>query len=301
MTTYTSRQISEFASKPLFNPDTPFKSDSSFPRISIVTPSFNQGKFLERTILSVLNQNYPNLEYIIIDGGSQDGSVEIIRKYEKFLSYWVSEKDAGHVDALNKGFRRATGEIAAWLNSDDLYLPEALLRVAKLFGKKRSSQVVYGNLYRIDLEDRILEETRLTFFSASGYLYGGLDVPQPSAFWRQELFREVGGVTQEYFFSFDTDLFYRFVLAGGRFVFLRDFLACFRLHATSKTSTLSHIQKADDEKIRSAYLDHSYSSLYAHAVRGAAKTRRILHYLVQGDGGWLAKRVAGRMSASENA
>src|SRR5687768_13083798 len=103
------------------------------PKISIITPSYNQGRFIEETILSVINQNYPNLEYIIIDGGSTDNTVEIIRKYEQHLAYWVSEKDGGQSEAINKGFKKATGDIVCWINSDDFFMPGALSKVADCF------------------------------------------------------------------------------------------------------------------------------------------------------------------------
>jgi len=141
---YTSNEIKEFVSKPLFDENILLNKDSNYPKIAIVTPSYNQAQFLERTILSVLNQNYPNLEYIIIDGGSTDGSVEIIKKYERYLSYWVSEKENVQADAINKGFQKSTGQILAWLNSDDLYLPNTLVKIMNIFLRNKEITFLYS-------------------------------------------------------------------------------------------------------------------------------------------------------------
>ena len=118
--------------------------------VSIITPSYNQAAYLEQTILSVLNQDHPRIEYIVVDGASTDGSVEIIKKYESKLAYWVSEKDRGQADAINKGFARATGEIIAWLNSDDYYLPGAVNAAVKVFEERSDVVLVYGNMLAVD-------------------------------------------------------------------------------------------------------------------------------------------------------
>jgi len=140
---YTFKEIKEFVSKPLFNEKVILNKDPTYPKISIVTPSYNQAEFLERTILSVLNQNYLNLEYIIIDGGSNDGSVEIIKKYEKYLTYWVSEKDKGQGCAISKGFEKSTSDILAWLNSDDTYLPGTFYKIAKDFRQNSEVDLIF--------------------------------------------------------------------------------------------------------------------------------------------------------------
>ena len=144
---------------PNFNEKVILNKNLKFPKITIVTPSFNQSKFLERTIISVLNQNYPNMEYIIIDGGSTDGSVDIIKKYEKYLTFWCSEKDKGQSDAINKGFEHGTGEIYAYLNSDDLFLPGTLQYIAEAFKSNKNYDLIYGSIYIIDKNDQITSKS----------------------------------------------------------------------------------------------------------------------------------------------
>lgn len=296
MKKFTSKEIKEFVSKPLFDEKVILNKDLSWPMISIVTPSYNQAEFLERTIFSVLNQNYPNLEYIIIDGGSTDGSMEIIKKYKKYLGYWVSEKDNGQADALNKGFRRASGEIFAWLNSDDLYLPAALHQMASAFRRDSGVDVLYGNMYRIDCNDYIISERRQTRFSPMGYLYGGFDLHQPSTFWSKDIFSVVGEINTERVFSMDADLFVRFVTVGAKFKFVRSFLSCFRIHPSSKTSTIPHIRKSEDARIRAAYLPFPYESLRAELIRMTVRLRRVLSYLIQGDIDWVVGRIRKRIT-----
>ncbi len=141
---------------------------SNFPKVSIITPSFNQGQFLEDSIRSVLEQDYPNLEYIIVDGGSKDQSVEIIKKYQDHLTWWISEKDKGHADALNKGFSHATGEILAWLNSDDIYFPNAVSEAVSILRSHPEVGMVYGDADLIASTTTAVTRICCAFSSAKG-------------------------------------------------------------------------------------------------------------------------------------
>lgn len=211
----------------------------TFPKISIVTPSFNQGKYLEKTILSVLEQDYPNIEYIIIDGGSTDNSVEIIRKYEKQLTYWVSEKDRGQSHAINKGFERATGEIFGWLNSDDWFHPGALQAVAEAFAANPDAGAVVGAgdmLYEETGNVLLVEPFPVTVES----LYGSVDryISQPSCFFSHNAWRDCGPLDEDLHLAMDLDLWlriakkYRFALTGMN-------LSVTLVHKSAKTSALA--------------------------------------------------------------
>jgi len=180
-----------------------------WPKISIVTPSFNQAQYLEETIRSVLLQGYPNIEYIIIDGGSTDGSIEIIKKYEQWLSYWVSEKDNGQVDAIHKGFNRSTGIIGGWINSDDLYLPGAFHKVAGQFCQSSSNmQIISGKTILTD--ENLAKRTVAggVDFSINN-LKRGCILPQQSTFFSMQLFRKLGGLDNKYSLAFDYDFWLR--------------------------------------------------------------------------------------------
>ena len=187
----------------------------SLPKITIVTPSFNQARYLESTILSVLGQRYPNLEYIVIDGGSTDGSVDIIRKYEQQLAYWVSEKDNGLYDALQKGFGRSSGEIMAWLNADDMYHPKSLFTVAELFGRFGEVHWLMGaNTYfdeagRSFLYDDLPYGQRWSRLRLQ--LFGGRFIQQESVFWRRTLWDQAGAfIDQNHSLAADFELWLRF-------------------------------------------------------------------------------------------
>ena len=210
---------------------------NALPRISIITPSYNQGEFLEQTIDSVLSQNYPNLEYIIIDGGSIDQSVEIIRKYDKHLHYWVSESDKGQSDAINKGFGRATGDVINWLNSDDYYHEGALRIVGERFQNPETN--VYGGVSVIFNNEGYLYRSRGTdvYPGNLAKTIGLARIDQPETFFRKECLEKVGPLNISFHYLMDRDLWIRYLFNFGLSGIERDnsLLVHFRLHEESKT------------------------------------------------------------------
>ena len=179
----------------------------SFPKISIVTPSYNQGTFLEETIQSILSQDYPNLEYIIIDGGSTDNSVEIIKKYEQHISYWVSEKDKGQTNAISKGFAKATGEICNWINSDDVLAPNALKTIANAFIENPNVDFVHGKNGIIDSESKLTEWTQHPKDNLEIQYFYGMPYGQQACFFTKRIYDKVGGLNEKISFSMDFDLY----------------------------------------------------------------------------------------------
>ncbi len=202
--------------------------------VSIVTPSYNQGKYLERTMQSVFAQNYPHIEYIVIDGGSKDGSLEIIKKYKKKISFWVSEKDQGQTDAINNGFSHAKGEIYAWLNSDDTYLPNAVSEAVELFRKHQELGLVYGDTNYIDENDRIIGKFPSALTDLEHLKRGYVHIPQQAAFFRAELWKRAAPLDPSFFFAMDYDLWVRLAKIS-QLKYKPSTWANFRLHSDGKT------------------------------------------------------------------
>jgi glycosyltransferase involved in cell wall biosynthesis len=208
----------------------------TLPSISIVVPSFNHASYLRQTLDSIINQGYPKLQIIVVDGGSSDGSQEILFEYQDELTYWVSEPDCGQANALNKGFAKATGEILAWLNSDDVYLPGALWRAAQCFLERPAIDVCYG--HRVLLDEKGFEIGRwvLPRYDSAILRYADF-IPQETLFWRRSIWEKAGTRIDESFeFALDWDLILRFQHAGAKFERLPFFIGGFRCHSAQKTA-----------------------------------------------------------------
>jgi glycosyltransferase involved in cell wall biosynthesis len=202
--------------------------------VSIVTPSYNQARFLEATIQSVLNQDYPNLEYLIVDGGSTDGSVEIIKKYADRLAWWVSEPDRGQTDAINKGFARARGDILAWINSDDTYEPGAVREAVAYLQAHPEAGMVYGDANYIDEHGRVIGRFPAAQTDYRRLRRGYVHIPQQAAFFRAALWRKVGPLDPTFYFAMDYDLWVRLAREAPLHYVPRVW-ANFRLHSDAKT------------------------------------------------------------------
>jgi glycosyltransferase involved in cell wall biosynthesis len=205
-----------------------------YPKISIVTPSYNQAKFIEETICSVLDQAYPNLEYVIVDGGSQDGSVDIIKKYEKYLTWWISEPDKGHGNAINKGFSKTTGEIMAWLNSDDKYKDKSFFKVAEIFNIYNDVNWIVGKSGNWNKKGEFIREEFL-YKNIYDFLLGDYKwIQQESTFWRRKLWNCAGGyINENYKFMIDGELWTRFFTFDNLW-HINHVLAGYRQHDTNR-------------------------------------------------------------------
>jgi glycosyltransferase involved in cell wall biosynthesis len=253
----------------------------TLPRISIVTPSYNQAKYVGWTVRSVLLQRYPNLEYVVMDGGSTDGTMEVLRPYADRLAHLAHERDKGQADAIHRGFQRCSGEIMAYLNSDDMLAPGTLHYVAKLFAERPDIDAVYSHRCTVDGDNKVIWYWMLPEHN-NWYMTRWDLIPQETCFWRRRLFDRCGNVDPTFRFAIDYDLFLRYMRAG-RFVRANRFLGVFREHESAKTSQLMETVGADE--IRCVWRRYGIEPHWAHPLISARVYYRIIR-----DGGQFAAR-----------
>ncbi len=221
-------------------------------RVSIVIPSYNQVEFLERTLSSVTEQPLADVEILVMDGGSTDGSVETIERYSDRIAFWRSERDDGQSGAIADGLARATGDILGWINSDDLLLPDALTRVVDAFARHRESEWLIGGSHVIDANDRILSKRMvIDRLSLADLLYGHYRLPQESVFYRAEFYRRIGGIRRDLHWAMDFELWVR-MLAAAKPRILPAFLGAYRIQPNQKTAAMDKYQ-AEIAELADAY------------------------------------------------
>jgi GT2 family glycosyltransferase len=263
------------------------------PLVSIITPSFNQARYLEATIQSVLGQVGPRLEYIVVDGASTDGSVDIIKKYADRLAYWISEKDSGQAEAINKGMSRAKGEIVAWLNSDDYYLPGTITAAVKAFKDHPDVLLVYANMLAVDERGQTINELKYHQLTLEDLLCFQI-IGQPAVFMRRAAFEKAGGLDLSFHFLLDHHLWIR-IAAQGRILHVPQTWAAARYHAEAKNRAKAR------EFGREAFRILDWAKTQPHLVsligrRARASAHRVdARYLL--DGGQPADSLAAWMRA----
>lgn len=259
-------------------------SDSiHYPSISVVIPSFNQGQYIEETLLSVIGQGYPNLEILVIDGGSTDNTVEILEKYSDKISYWHSKKDNGQADAINQGMKLSSGDVVCWINSDDMYLPGTLLDIGQRFrGLTDKNYLVYGSALTINQVDgRLISGSHLASpFDAFTLTYNDFIV-QPSSFWTRKLWQSTGELNPNYHYVLDWDWFIR-ASKFTEFEYVNKFFSVYRFHELHKTSTGGLKRRQEILELVTKYSSDYWRYLYTEVDTcyvSINKTKKILDLL----------------------
>lgn len=227
--------------------------DTSLPRISVIMPSFNQAAYLEEAICSVLDQHYPSLELMVLDGGSTDDSWRIIERYSDQLAYSYSKRDEGQTDALIQGFKRASGDLMGWVNSDDVLLPGALRKVGRAFLSHPQGSIIGGDYVLIDQEGYIIRCKRHPAQSAWFGRHGMFVINQPGSFFTRQSYEAIEGLHVDLHYVMDNDLYIRMMVNGSLYVHVNAWLSGFRKHPASKTVSQKAMAHRELERVRREY------------------------------------------------
>lgn len=291
---FTTQTIREFVRAPM--PAT--RRIAPGPRFSIVMPAFRHARFIERSLNSVLNQEYPGTELIVMDGGSSDGTREILERYSPHIASWRSEPDKGQSDALNKGFASATGEIYGWLNSDDLYLPGALHHAAHVFAAYPNIDVVYGDWFTVDVTDRIVDHFPALAPSRRRLVTEGFFCNAQAMFWRRSLHERLGEFDRQLHYTMDYDLMLRMISTAGAGAFFRTDrpLGCFRVYRGQKTGTANSPVPEEHRRIAAQQGTSWKYNLRGQVLRTFYRATRCAEYVLRGRRDYLLRRLKGHFT-----
>lgn len=259
------------------------------PKISVITPSYNQAEYLERTILSVIEERYPKLEFIIIDGGSTDGSVDIIKKYESHIDYWISEPDNGQTYAINKGLKKATGEWIAWQNSDDIYYPGAFMTLAEAAGKKPNVGLIVGDMNLIDEKDHLIRDLHFVTPSFMSMVAEGMIFSNQAAFWKRSVHDELGYLDETLDLGFELDWFLRLTKHVKGYA-TNQCLGAFRIHSSAKTQMFVVRNLAAMSLVRDRH-----NANISPVKKSFYKFLRLLKLLMRGDFSYVYRGVCDQL------
>ena len=275
------------------------------PLVSVITVTLNRVKFLEETILSVKGQDYSNLEHIIIDGGSTDGTIELLKSYEnQYNMRWISEKDEGIADGLNKGFEVSKGDIFCWLDSDDTYLPKTVSKVIDVFKKHEDVDLVFGNVLIVNDKGKKTNYIKFTDFDFETWIYEGGGMNPAASFWRKKLYWRIGGINEKYMWSPDIYFFTEAGALGSKFYHINDFLSAYRLHSSQilanqnyfmEKNNIFRIKKRDYKEIKEKYIDKNLTKTGTKLRKVKVLLKRTLKYIRQGDSYYILRGVLKRL------
>jgi len=269
-------------------------------KVSIITPTLNRGEYLEQNILSVKNQDYPLLEHIVVDGKSVDNSLDVLKKYEgTYNMRWISERDSSNTNAMNKGFKMATGDIYCWLDSDDTYLPGTIKKVVNIFEKHPEIDVVFGDVFIVDKACNVINYIRHGKFNCENAIYEGMNVSAQAIFWRRNVYEKLNGMDEKYVICADYDFFIRMGLSGAKFYHLRDFLGTYRHHYGQLTGQIDRRQ-IETTSICNKYMDNKISPVRLRYKKIKSLFRKSFYLVLQGDAWFVARGFLRRIKILHN-
>lgn len=253
-----------------------------FPKITIVTPSYNQAEYLEQCLKSVINQGYPNLEYIVMDGGSSDNSIDIIRKYESQIHYWQSKPDNGQASAIKKGFEIGSGEILGWINSDDFLCRDTLLRVAEVFSNNHELASIYGNAFWVDEIGSLIRALIPSQVNYQNLAYGANAIFQGATFYKKQAYEEIGGLNADLEYAMEYELLFK-LARQFEIQYIPEFFACFRKQPLSKGSTIPEVGQRELADILEKEFNLKLNSYSYLCKKEFLKTFRRIKQLLSGE------------------